>query len=62
MLSKNRTHAIRSFLHIFPATMTLSRPVGGTPRIQNIACNFNISPENLGHQKFEYDRIELFVS
>ena len=41
MHPKHRAHTIWAFQHIFLATMSSTRPVGGSPRIENIA--FTIS-------------------
>ena len=53
MLPKNRTHANRGLRHIFPAVMSLPRPVGGSPRIQSIALDSNSFPESSRHKKID---------
>ncbi len=58
----NHTHAVRGFRHILLATLSLSRPVGGSPCIENIACDSDIFPENSNRQKTKYHWIELFTS
>jgi hypothetical protein len=44
------------------ARMSLPRPVGGSPRIQNMACDSDLLLENSRHQNIEYDRIEVFTA
>jgi hypothetical protein len=44
------------------ATMTLPRPVRGSPRIQNMACDSDLLLENSRHPNIEYDRVELFTA
>ncbi len=61
MKPKIRRHIIKVSWHIFPATMSLSRPAEGSPRILNLACDSSIFSENPGHKKFDYDRIKLFT-
>jgi hypothetical protein len=62
MLRKNHTHAIRGFPHILLATMSLSRPVGGSSRVRVIARNSDIFQEISRRQKIKYDRIEPSTS
>jgi hypothetical protein len=44
------------------ATVSSSRPVGGSPRIENIAHDSDIVLENSRQQKIGCDRLELFTS
>jgi hypothetical protein len=59
MFRKNYEHAIQGFRHILLAKMFLSRPVGGSPCFEDIACNSDTYPENSRRQNIKYDRIEL---
>jgi hypothetical protein len=62
MHPNNSRHAIWAFQHVFLATISSSRPVGGTRRIQNIAYDSDIILENLRLQMIACDRIEFPAS
>ncbi len=58
MHPKHLANGARDFRTMFLATMSSSRQVGGSPRIQNIALDSDILVENSRHQNIEYDSIE----
>jgi hypothetical protein len=62
MLPKICTHAIRGFRRIFLVTMSSSRPVGRSLRVQNIALDSEVLPESSRKNKYEYDRFEFLSS
>jgi hypothetical protein len=62
MRPKSHAYAIRGCRHILLVTMPLSRPVAGSPCIENIACDSDNFPENSRGKKTKCDRIEVLTS
>ncbi len=62
MRPNNSTHAIWAFQHIFLATMSSSRPVGVSLRIQDIALDSDIFLESSRQRKIGCCRIEFPAS